>query len=162
MEPKLGGSGDMETLQDLDPDESIYLEYYKVWIGTITASASRRQTASAFYIAVIAALTGAFSFNDGKQSGFLLLAIWLIAALWFFTIRYFRGVAKAKFDVIEVLEQKLRIPMFRIEWELFKSKYRGHLGSIEVSDLEQLLPLIAWAVSSAALIVLVLNYYGVS
>ena len=80
--------------------------------------------------------------------------------LWFFTIRYFKGVAKAKFDVIEMLEQKLRIAMFRTEWTLFKTKYKGHLGSIEVTDIEMLLPVVAWAVSSAALIIVVLNGNG--
>lgn len=160
MEQEFGGARDLEAQQDIDPDEKIYLEYYKIWIETITASAKRRQTASAFYIAVIAALAGTFSFNEAKQSWFVLLAIWLISLLWFFTIRYFKGVAKAKFDVIEMLEQKLRIAMFRTEWTLFKTKYKGHLGSIEVTDIEMLLPVVAWAVSSAALIIVVLNGNG--
>lgn len=149
----------MESKPDIDPDEQVYLEYYKVWIGTISASEARRQAASAFYISIIVALTGIFSLSDGSEAGYLLLSIWLVSLLWFFTIRYFRGIAKAKFDVVEILEQKLRLPMYKIEWEFFKSKYKGHFKSLEVTNIEILLPIVAWAVSSAALIVLVVNYY---
>ncbi len=68
---------------------------------------------------------------------FLSLPITFVSLIWFLTIRQFRELAKAKFQVIAELEKSFEIKPFELEWNYYKIR---NLRKFGLSQIEMLLP----------------------
>ena len=96
------------------------IEVYRTFVGTITAAESRRQRASTAYLGMVAAVATVSVAVPGLSKVWLATVILVVALTWLATVAYFRRLAKAKFAVIEEIENGMEIPVFRNEWRHFK------------------------------------------
>ena len=62
----------------------------------------------------------------------------VISIVWFLTVRYFRRLADAKFDVIKKMEASLPVSPFELEHNAYKAKRGFH---IRLTYLEMIPPL---------------------
>ena len=116
------------------------LEIYKAFISTVTANENRRQQASVVYLGMIAAIVTAVGVvHSNTPLIYPTSLIFLISAIWFLTIRYFRRLAKAKFSVISEIEKDFPIAPFEMEWEILSDEKNKQ---IDLTHLEMLLPLL--------------------
>ena len=94
------------------------IELYKFYAGTADAVSTRRQSANAFFLTLNTALLALIGYSfrysaNGNHS--VCLPVVLIAAvvglilcyLWFRTIKSHQQLNNGKFDVINLMEQKL-------------------------------------------------------
>ena len=111
----------MEPLQTMTDKEEA-LELYKTYVDTITANEQRRQQLAAFYLSLVAAGIALLGTIKGIDPLAVLGPMFVIAAVWYATIRYFRRLAQAKFKVIAELESHFTIRPFQLEHRYYKSK----------------------------------------
>jgi len=130
-----------------------------LWTGTVLSSENRRQASSSFYIAVVAVLAVFSEFASGIDEIYIAIAMMLISVLWYYTIRYFKSLAKAKHDVMSEIEAHLPLKLFEREWDIFKEKYhKGRVWGFELTTIEYALPIIAFLFSSGFLILEFINW----
>lgn len=124
------------------------IDLYSVFVQTIISNETRRQQASAIYLSLISVGVVALGSIELESKYFVLVPIMVVSVIWFLTIRYFRALAKAKFHVIEKLEQDWSIKPFELEWQHVKQNWTWR--GLELSNIETYLPI--------AVFVLVLGY----
>jgi hypothetical protein len=100
------------------------LDIYKMAVEMADRVSSRRLSANAFFLSVNTALTGlmALAYNsissDHRFVLYLVSAVGLLlSATWFFAIRSYKRLNKAKFDVIQEMEKALPEQYFTKEWD---------------------------------------------
>jgi hypothetical protein len=109
------------------------LGQYTAYMQDLGNIGDRHQTARSFYLSVVSALLVFLSMAGDKGP---LLAVkdrvqiviagagLAICFLWFFHMRFFGALFKAKFDVLREMEKTLPSQIFAHEWDyLKKSKY---------------------------------------
>lgn len=101
-------------------EKSEMLELYSVYVETVTANEQRRQALSAFYTTIIAAGAAFLTSDNDYDHVWIISAIFVISVIWYLTIRYFRRLAKAKFEVIKLMESHFAVQPFGLEWKFFK------------------------------------------
>jgi len=122
-------------------NEETRLSLHKLMSDTITAAERRRQQASTFYLTIIAALIALGGSDVGVDKYTISISTIVISLLWLASIRYFRSLSKAKFDVISDLEMSMEYALFQKEWDYFKTKYhKGRFIGLELSTIEMALP----------------------
>ena len=147
----------MATGPEIDQESA--LELCKLWTDTVLSSENRRQASSSFYIAVVAALAAFSEFASGIDEIYIAIVMMLISVLWYYTIRYFKSLAKAKFDVMSEIEAHLPLKLFEREWDIFKEKYhKGRLWDFELTTIEYTLPVIAFLFSFGFLVIEFINW----
>ena len=134
------------------------LEIYKVFVTTITANENRRQQTSTVYLGMVAAVVTAAGVVRDIPLIYPALVILSISVIWFFTIRYFRRLAKAKFAVVSKIEEDLPIAAFEMEWQILSAGKNNRIG---LTRLEMFVPSLI-AASCAVYIVfwIVSHCYG--
>ena len=134
------------------------LEIYKVFVTTITANENRRQQTSTVYLGMVAAVVTAAGVVRDIPLIYPALVILSISVIWFFTIRYFRRLAKAKFAVVSKIEEGLPIAAFEMEWQILSAGKNNRIG---LTHLEMFVPSLI-AASCAVYIVfwIVSHCYG--
>ena len=105
------------------------LEIYQMAVEMADRVSSRRMVANGFFLSVHTALVTVVGFTYEKvatdqKSVLIIIAMmgFLLAWTWFFAIRSYRRLNRAKFNVINKLEKDLATQYFTNEWaELTKT-----------------------------------------
>lgn len=98
------------------------LELYKVMIATITAAEQRRQQVTTVNISLVVAGMTALGGIKGLDPIYIALPALPLAVIWLSSIRFFRRVAKAKWEVVGELEREFEAQPFGDEWRTVKDK----------------------------------------
>lgn len=105
------------------------LEIYKIAVDTAENVSSRRMTANGFFVTINTALVGFLgilyeTLAQDKRAVliFMSAAGIALAFAWFFALRSYKRLNKAKYDVIHKIEKDLPYQFFDDEWELLKRK----------------------------------------
>ena len=148
----------MMQAQVADHECSLLLDEYKLYVEMQDKISSRREETNRFYVTLLSALLALLTLVAGSGTGpafqgiqwamipaaaFLGMAI---CALWFGTIRSFRQLNKAKFLVINEMEQSLPYACYKREWELMKgrAKERKYLTPTQVVEAVPILFIIPY------------------
>ncbi len=145
------------------------LELYKTFVETITANEHRRQSLSAVYTSLIASALALVASDAEFDLAWISLGVFVVALVWFLSVRYFRRLAAAKFEVVKKMEREFCIQPFALEWLYFKHKAPKEKGDgpekrkwarVTLTHYDQAVPLLAMLFSGGYL--LWLAYQGVS
>jgi len=110
-----------------------YLEIYKLYLDMMDKIGARRQTANSFFLTINSAIIALLGYElFGNASGAILTLktlpsyefYWIISLLgmvicvaWFKVLHLYRNLLRAKFNVIQRIEQKLPLAPYEAEWE---------------------------------------------
>ena len=97
-------------------------ELYSLFVGTITAKEMRRHQVAAIYVTVISLGTALLGVYDDLEPLFVIGPIGVIALFWLLNMLYFRSLAKAKFKVIEEIEENWEFRPFEREWQTLQAQ----------------------------------------
>jgi hypothetical protein len=121
------------------------LEQYKTYVEMTDRGTTRRAHTNRLYVSLASGLLALLSVVVSKDDfagiptivflGVAGLGI-LLCILWFFTIRDYRRLNSAKFDVISEMEKHLPDQPYDREWEILKEKKDG-TGYFGLSKIEQ-------------------------
>ncbi len=128
--------------------QEILLEQYKLYIEMMDRTSSRRIDTSKFYFAIITGLFALLPFvinettmiprsNSGIFVCLISVLVICLSVLWLINTISYRRINRAKFDVIEDMEDKLPYKCYSAEWERLK-QYRY----IPFSNIEQIVPIL--------------------
>ncbi len=128
------------------------LEQYKLAVEMADRVSARRATANSFFVTVQSALVAAFGFaNDDRWP--LAVAGIVIAVTWWLSLRSYRMLNKAKFEVIGKVEQGLPLAPFADEWVILDNKDGPlHERYAALSFVEQTVP-VAFSLLNAGLLI---------
>jgi len=146
--------------QTADHECSLLLDEYKLYVEMQDKISSRREETNRFYVTLLSALLALLTlvvgtrtgtaFQDIKwevilSAGFLGMAM---CTLWFGTIRSYRQLNKAKFLVINEMEQSLPYACYKREWELMKgrAKEKKYFTPTQVVEVVPILFIIPYLV----------------
>lgn len=103
------------------------LEQYKLCVEMADRISARRSTANSFFLSVNTLLVAAIGILPQLGSNFISFSLlWAIIAsaagilfclCWATTIRRYRDLNMAKFDVINAIEERLPASAFKTEWK---------------------------------------------
>ncbi|HEX8390356.1 MAG TPA: hypothetical protein VF597_02975 [Candidatus Saccharimonadales bacterium] len=110
-------------------DMNTKLEIYKMAAEMADRVSARRMLANGFFLTVNTTLASVLGFmydklaNDKRAVLIFMSAVGLVLAVtWFFNIRSYKRLNKAKYDVINEMEKDLPYQNFTDEWERLKGK----------------------------------------
>lgn len=139
----------MRSSESAEPaDRATLLELYKLHVEMADKVSDRRVKVNAFYISltagilVLASRFGWLEAADRTQAiGLILVAVLglLVCGVWRANVSSFQRLNRAKFKVIDELEQQLPFRGFELEWELLGKGRDGH-RYLELTRLERILP----------------------
>lgn len=105
------------------------IEIYKLAVEMADRVSARRLTANGFFLSINTVLTTLLGFiykdavTDRRSFMILITSTGVIMSLtWFFAIRSYKQLNKAKFSVINEIEKDLPYAYFTREWEMLKSQ----------------------------------------
>lgn len=100
------------------------------------AVSQRRDAMNNLFVTLNLAIVAAASFIWDAKTIMLLVSGIIVCVVWIFFIRNFRELNRAKFEVINKLEQSLPVSAFSDEWQSLKKSKKY----IEGTKLEKVLP----------------------
>lgn len=141
------------------PDPELLLQLYCFYAEQAVRVTEWRERANRFFVSIMSAGLAVLGFlvqQDAAQQRHLFvraaigLAGAVIAGLWFLTIRDFRRLNAAKFNVIHEMEKMLPYAPYTREWEFAKGggllqRYWG------ISRVEQCIPFVFFLIYVVAL-----------
>jgi hypothetical protein len=137
------------------PDEKLpegFLDQYKLAVEMADRVSARRTTANSFFVTVQSALVTAFGFSKDDRWPLAVAGI-VVAVAWWLSLRSYRMLNSAKFDVINKLEDHLPAAPYRDEWKiLYKRDGPLHKRYAALSFVEQTVPLVFIALNIGLLI----------
>lgn len=119
-----------------DKSEEILLTQWQTCVEMANAVSQRRDTMNNLFVTLNLAIVAAVSFIGGAKTVALLVSGIIVCVVWIFFIRNFRELNRAKFEVINKLEQSLPVSAFSDEWQSLKKSKKY----IEGTKLEKVLP----------------------
>lgn len=143
------------------------LELYKFGVEMADRISARRGTANSFFLTVntvLAALVGVMSsaniitsVTDRNHFASLVISIVgaLISATWWFLLRSYGNLSKAKWDVINRLEDRMDIRLYQDEWKILKAdqpRQSWRRQYRELGFVEKVVPLLFLAVYVAFIV----------
>lgn len=103
------------------------LEIYKIGVASAENVSERRMKANAFFVTLNTALVGFLGLMyktiavDKKSILVFMSAVGIVLSLaWFFSLRSYKRLNKAKYDVLVKIEKDLPYQFFAEEWTLLK------------------------------------------
>lgn len=114
-----------------DKTHQVCLEQYKAYLADLGNIGLRYATVQGFYVSVIVALISVLAlaesnkiFSQFQTSTLLVVCLFAIALcmVWALTIRFYRRLFGAKFEVLKALEGNLAYNCFDVEYKLLKPK----------------------------------------
>ena len=110
------------------------LEQYRLYVETTDRVSTRRSQTNRFYVSLLSGLLALLSIVATKDgfagiptivlSGIAVLGM-LLCVLWFFTIRDYRRLNGAKFEVVNEMEQHLPYQPYDREWKILRKGKDG-------------------------------------
>ncbi|MBH0243404.1 hypothetical protein ACMZ5F_22000 [Streptomyces rhizosphaericola] len=129
---------------------NVLLEQYKIYVEMADRVSARRALANSFFLTMNLAalgLLGSLATSHAREWSKFATAtgsLCLVAEclVWFYTLRSYQQLSKAKYAVIEVLEEKLpSSPYSKGEWGAYiRSGKRGKY--VRLTTTEQMMPLV--------------------
>lgn len=114
-------------------DREELLSLYKIVVETIGQNESKRLQANSTYVGFAGALVTIAATVQSANIAILAFIGLILSWIWFFTIKFHRDLATAKFAVIEKFEKQLPRQPFKEEWESYKSvRWKMTLTQIEL------------------------------
>jgi hypothetical protein len=102
--------------------DSTELELYKLAVEMADRISARRAVANTFFLTVN---TGLATLLGGQDLRWYVAAAGIVFAFaWWWLLQSYRKLNSAKFEVINLLEEKLPIHLFSDEWVLLQTKKR--------------------------------------
>lgn len=136
------------------------LELYRVFVDTIIANEQRRQQINSVFITFFAAGFGITGAINGFNWIYATVPATVVSIIWWAQVRFLKNLAKAKFHVINQLEERLSYHPFKEEWRCFK-KHRTDgkrtWFQFELSQIEMFVPLIILASCVIHIVITILS-----
>jgi len=98
-----------------------FLDQYKLAVEMADRVSARRATANSFFVTVQSAQVTAFGFSKHEQWPLAVAGI-VVATAWWLSLRSYRMLNAAKFDVINKMEERLPVAPYRDEWAILDRK----------------------------------------
>ena len=128
------------------------LDQYKLAVEMADRVSARRATANSFFVTVQSALITAFGFAKDDQWPLSAVGI-VVAAAWWLSLRSYRMLNSAKFEVINKMEERLPAAPLKDEWGVLDRKDGPfHKRYAALSFVEQTVPLAFIALNVGLLI----------
>lgn len=141
------------------------LEQYKLYVEMADKVSSRRSKANTFFLSANALLVTAIGILAELGFGFISLNLWwvLVTSLagilfcwtWLSIINSYRQLNSGKFKIINTIEKKLPLAMYKAEWSYLKPKR-------EASKYKQLTIVERWVPRIFAILYFVLMLVAIS
>lgn len=141
------------------------LEQYKLYVEMADRISSRRSKANTFFLSVNTLLVTAIGVLSKLESGFETLNLWwvlttsfagiLFCWTWLSIINSYRQLNTGKFKVINTIERKLPLAMYKAEWSHLKPE-RGVSKYKQLTVVEIVVPKIFGGVYLVLMIMAVL------
>ena len=119
-----------------DKSEETLLTQWQICVEMANAVSQRRDAMNNLFVTLNLAIVAAASFIWDAKTIMLLVSGIIVCVVWIFFIRNFRELNRAKFEVINKLEQSLPVSAFSDEWQSLKKSKKY----IEGTKLEKVLP----------------------
>lgn len=122
-------------------DKSLIFEQYKIAVEMADKISSRREWANKIFLSANSVI---FAFlatkNDFNDIHILISLFWILLSLtWWWIIQNYRNLNSAKYKVINEIEEKLPIKIYKSEWELLHNWKDKKIYS-SLTNLEKKLP----------------------
>lgn len=150
-----------------------YFELYQLAVEMADRLSARRATANAYFATLLTSLAGVITFIQpflGVDAADWMRLIagslgLLLSLTWWLSLRSYRYLNEAKFEVIQKMEKKLPAAVFTEEWNYLESRGKGWRDRYHLlSESERRVPLIYalffFIVLSWPLLVLAWNCLG--
>lgn len=136
-----------------DPTPIGYTELYKLAVEMADRVSARRTTANAFFLAVQSALVALLGTRSFTQDAIATAGI-LLATAWWLLLRSYRDLNRAKFQVIQQMEENLPAAIFTDEWRCLRKdgvrSWRSRYA--EQGTVERIVPVVFVGVYIVALV----------
>lgn len=103
-----------------DKSEETLLTQWQTCVEMANAVSQRRDAMNNLFVTLNLAIVAAASFIWDAKTIMLLVSGIIVCVVWIFFIRNFRELNRAKFEVINKLEQSLPVSAFSDEWQSLK------------------------------------------
>lgn len=132
-----------------EKQDELLLEQYKLYVELADRLSERRiNTTSTFYSLVNTLIISSFgvltAFKIGDSAnGILMILIAVLGILftvnWASTIRSYRSLAAAKYQVIFEMEKRLPFPVFQAEWEAIRNNLSLSTSYTAIISIEKII-----------------------
>lgn len=122
------------------PERDSHFELYKLYLETAEKTTDRRGSANNWMLSVNAAITGFYGYlsKDGVPEAQGDVWYWaipaagvLISIAWFVLIGNYRTLNRAKFQILQEIEEDFEIRLFHKEYELYKANMPYNFSAVE-------------------------------
>ncbi len=117
--------------------EEILLTQWRTCVEMANSVSQRRDTMNNIFISINTAIITTVLVVQNMKARFMLVAGGIVCVWWFWFIRNYKRLNKAKFEVINEIEKNLPCQPFNNEWNKLKAKFKYKDGT----NLELLLPI---------------------
>lgn len=125
--------------QDLSPETmQALLAQWSVCVSQANEISGKRLSTNNIYITVNAALVALMSFTSSWQNCLIAVLGIFVSVLWMNSIRSYRRLNAAKYNVILELEKHLPAAPMETEWNILQRDKRYH----RLTSTEHILPII--------------------
>jgi hypothetical protein len=132
------------SIKDVD---SALIEQYKLYVGTANQTSTTRVQANTFFLTLNTLLVG-FIVSMTQFVKQPAVPLWMILVCiigifltitWFVLIRAYRDLNSARFQIIQEIETKLPLNLYRREWQIALEE-RPKRVYIRQTTIEQMVP----------------------
>ncbi len=124
-------------MENTTEDKELLLNQWQTCVDMANSVSQRRDNMNNIFITLNLAIMAAVSITWDIKSLFILIAGITICILWMLNIRNYKLLNTAKFNVINLIEEKLPSAPFKDEWQFLKNSKKY----MDSTTLERILPI---------------------